>query len=80
MITGTPTPFGATWDDLTLEHVTAFFRDADDEGWTWEAKGTAVRPEHVRVAASAFGNSVAGGFLILGARRHGRRASPFRRG
>jgi hypothetical protein len=71
MIAGLPTPFGCTWDELDLERLRRFFAEAGDEGWTWEAKGTVVRPEHVREAASAFGNSVVGGFLVLGARRVG---------
>lgn len=65
-----PTPFGTTWEDLSLEALRAFFAEATDEGLTWEAKGGAVRPEHVRTAASAFGNSLLGGFLMLGASRH----------
>ena len=45
----------------------AFFAEAADEGLTWEAKGNAIRPEHVIEAASAFGNSLLGGYLVLGA-------------
>lgn len=63
------TPFGATWEDLSLELLRSFFTTADDEGLTWEAKGGNVRAEHVRAAASAFGNSLLGGFLVLGASR-----------
>jgi schlafen family protein len=69
LIAGFPTPFVADWDNLDLEQLQTFFAEADDEGWTWEAKGTVAKAEHVRVAASAFGNSVEGGFLVIGARR-----------
>jgi hypothetical protein len=72
VIAGIPTPFGPSWDDLTLDDLQRFFADAGDEGWTWEAKGTKARPEHVQEAASAFGNSIAGGYLVLGARREDR--------
>ena len=47
----------------------AFFAEAGDEGLTWEAKGTEIRREHVIEAASAFGNSLQGGYLVLGARQ-----------
>ncbi len=63
------TPFGATWDTLSLETMRKFFAEAGDEGLTWEAKGTAIRREHVIQAASAFGNSLDGGYLVLGASR-----------
>jgi hypothetical protein len=62
-----PTPFGAPWDALTLDTIRAFSAEADDEGLTWEAKGTTIRPEHLIEVASAFGNSLLGGFLVLGA-------------
>lgn len=63
--------FGATWDDLTLDHVRTFLaKQSDDhEGLTWEAKGGTIRAEHIHNALSAFGNSVLGGYLILGAQR-----------
>jgi schlafen family protein len=63
------TPFGASWDALTLDTMRAFFAEAGDEGLTWEAKGTDIRREHVIEAASAFGNSLQGGYLVLGARQ-----------
>jgi hypothetical protein len=63
------TPFGATWDALTLDTMRAFFAEAGDEGLTWEAKSTDIRREHVVEAASAFGNSPLGGYLVLGARQ-----------
>ncbi len=64
-----PTPFGASWENLDIEHLRTFFAAASDEGLTWEAKGGNIRTEHVIKAASAFGNSHLGGFLVLGARR-----------
>ena len=73
MLSGSParralrTPFGATWDALSLDTMRKFFSEAGDEGLTWEAKGTAIRPGHVIQAASAFGNSLDGGYLVLGA-------------
>jgi len=60
------TPFGAPWDDLSLEVLRAFFAQAGDETLTWEAKGGIVHKEQVLKAASAFGNSLLGG-LVLGA-------------
>jgi hypothetical protein len=63
------TPFGATWDALSLDTMRGFFAEAGDEGLTWEAKGTAIRREHVIEAASAFGNSLEGGYLVLGVSR-----------
>lgn len=77
MIAGIPTPFGRSWEELTLEDLRAFFDHADEEGWTWEAKGTRARPEHVQQAASAFGNSVEGGYLVLGARRRDGASGPW---
>ena len=60
------TPFGAPWDALSLEVLRAFFAQAGDETLTWEAKGGIVHKEQVLKAASAFGNSLLGGFLVLG--------------
>ena len=63
------TPFGATWTDLDLATLQAFFRRAErDEGLTWEAKADQVTSQHVHKAASGFGNSVLGGYLVLGAK------------
>ena len=45
----------------------AFFAQAGDETLTWEAKGGIVHKEQVLKAASAFGNSLLGAFLVLGA-------------
>jgi len=61
------TPFGTTWDELELEHLRAFFAERRNEGLTWEARGGQIRPEHVRAGVCAFGNSVLGGYLIMGA-------------
>jgi hypothetical protein len=62
------TPFGVSWADLGLAALQAFFDRAErDEGLTWEAKAGDIRPQHVHKAASGFGNSVMGGYLVLGA-------------
>ncbi len=66
---GMRTPFGPDWDDLSLEHVQAFLDEPRNEGLTWESKGDDIRAEHVREAVCAFGNSILGGFLILGAKQ-----------
>lgn len=68
----TGTPFGASWDELTLDDLRDFFAEARLEGLTWEAKSGAVRAEHVRQAVCGFGNSVRGGFLVLGVTQEGR--------
>lgn len=60
------TPFGPSWDVLRLEDLTDFFAGIREEGQTWEGKGEPIRPEHVRRAASGFGNSLLGGYLVLG--------------
>lgn len=63
------TPFGATWDDLELSHLEAFFADLPPggEGLTWEAKGTAwPNAGSVRKHACGFANQL-GGFLVVGA-------------
>src|SRR5437868_5161696 len=48
-----------------------FFGQGGDESLTWEAKGGEITAHHVRVAASAFGNSQLGGNLVLGISRTG---------
>jgi hypothetical protein len=59
--------FGTPWSELRLENVERFLADAEDEGLTWEAKGTEQpRPQTVRKAVCAFANTD-GGFLIVGA-------------
>ncbi len=62
------TPFGVSWTDLNLAALQAFFDRAErDEGLTWEAKAGDIRPHHVHKVASGFGNSLLGGYLVLGA-------------
>ena len=63
---GLQTPFGVPWDALTLDALWGFFGEAGDETLTWEAKGGVIHKEQVVRAASAFGNSLLGGFLVLG--------------
>jgi hypothetical protein len=58
--------FDVPWDDLDIVHLNTFFGDAGEEGLTWEAKGGIFAARIVRKAASGFGNSERGGFLILG--------------
>lgn len=60
------TPFGTDWDDLTLDHLIAFFSEPRNEGLRWEAKGRRIRPQHIREGVSGFANSHIGGFLVLG--------------
>jgi hypothetical protein len=61
------TPFGVSWDDLDYETLRRFLEGPVNESLTWEAKGGSVRPEHIRSAICAFGNSDLGGYLVLGA-------------
>jgi hypothetical protein len=65
------TPFGIAWEHLELHHLRAFLADGPDESLTWEAKGSNVRPEHVRRTICAFANSDLGGYLVLGVSRDG---------
>ena len=65
---------GVPWEELEREHLEAFLDTAGDEGLTWEVKGDRKasrwpRPEQVYEPACAFGNSVDGGLLIIGAER-----------
>ena len=60
--------FGTPWGDLTLADVEAFLAGQEDEGLTWETKGTEIRPASVLKAVCGFANQM-GGFLILGATR-----------
>lgn len=69
MVPGLPTPFGLSWDDVSLESLEAFLARGEDESLTWEAKGGNIRPEHVREAVCAFANSPIGGVLVLGVTR-----------
>ncbi len=61
------TPFGADWEELTLDSLRTFFRTATDEGLTWEAKAGVVTAEHVRKSVCGFANTYLGGYLVLGA-------------
>jgi hypothetical protein len=61
------TPFGADWDDLSLDHLIAFFAEPRNEGLRWEAKGGGIRRQHIREGVCGFANSTFGGFLVLGA-------------
>jgi hypothetical protein len=63
------TIFGASWDELTLEHVQTFLDSADDEPLLWEAKGTRLDSKEVRLQVCGFANSHEGGYLVLGASR-----------
>jgi hypothetical protein len=60
------TPFGPPWESVTLDDLVEFFEAAQEEGQTWEGKGAPIRSDHIRRAASGFGNSVLGGYLVLG--------------
>lgn len=65
--------FGTAWDHLSLADVEDFLDGEEDEGLTWETKGTERPSRHdVRKAGSGFANQ-RGGFFIVGARREGRR-------
>ena len=61
------TIFGVEWNELRLEHVERFLADAGPEPLLWEAKGTELRRDVVRVQVCGFANSHDGGFLVLGA-------------
>ncbi|MDQ3880475.1 MAG: ATP-binding protein [Chloroflexota bacterium] len=61
--------FGVPWGELTLDDVTAFLREADDEPLLWEAKGTALDKREICRQVCGFANSHEGGYLILGADR-----------
>jgi len=63
------TIFGASWNDLRLDHVQTYLDQADDERLLWEAKGTTLDKNEIRRQVCAFANSHEGGYLILGAGR-----------
>jgi hypothetical protein len=65
------TIFGASWHELSLEHLQSYLDQADDEPLLWEAKGTRLDPHEVRRQVCGFANSHEGGFLILGAESTG---------
>lgn len=60
---------GAAWEDLAVENVEAFLAEQEEEGLTWEGKGT-TKPhrDSVRKGVCGFANSV-GGYHIIGAER-----------
>jgi hypothetical protein len=61
------TVFGPTWEELQLEHVATFLKEAGSEPLLWEAKGTEAKAKEVRRQVCGFANSHEGGYLILGA-------------
>jgi hypothetical protein len=65
--------FGTPWSDLGLTELGAFLEVEEDEGMTWETKGTERPSRHdVRKAVSGLANQ-RGGFFIVGVRREARR-------
>jgi hypothetical protein len=71
----TLTPFAVDWDAVSLDVISGFLNQPVEESLTWEAKGGTIKPDDIRVSASAFGNSDLGGFLVLGATQdHGLRS------
>jgi hypothetical protein len=61
------TIFGPGWAELTLEDVQSYLDEAEDEPLLWEAKGTRIDKNEVRLQVCGFANSHEGGYLILGA-------------
>jgi hypothetical protein len=49
--------FGTPWSDLTLAHVEAFLADQEDEGLTWETKGTDLHPQSGALTPQVEGSS-----------------------
>jgi hypothetical protein len=39
------------WETFDLVDVRAFFREAGDEGITWEAKADTIHADHIKEAA-----------------------------
>lgn len=67
-------PFGASWEDLKLRDLRAFFRGRPTERSIWEAKqqdSKAKIAQFVRKEVCAFANR-RGGYLVLGAEEHER--------
>ena len=60
--------FGVPWASLDLDGPARFLSDQEDEGLTWETKGTEIRPTSVLKAVCGLANQL-GGFLIIGASR-----------
>lgn len=63
-----PSPFGVGWDRLALADLLRFLgaAPAPTENDLWEAKGGEINKDPIYQAVSAFGNSMAGGYLVLG--------------
>jgi hypothetical protein len=62
------TVFGPAWDQLTLQDLEAFLRDAPSEPLEWEGK-TDFNIRSVRKQVCGFANSHDGGYLVLGVER-----------
>ena len=62
-----PTPFGPSFEDLTLEDLERALEAEEYEPLTWEAKGIRASRAQVLKYVAGFANSRAGGILILGA-------------
>ena len=51
------TIFGVSWAELQVDHVRRFLADAGPEPLLWEAKGTELRADVIRVQVCGFANS-----------------------
>jgi hypothetical protein len=60
------TPFGPSFDDLTLADVMSALEPGEYEPLTWEAKGIKANAQQVRRHVNGFANSRSGGVLLLG--------------
>jgi hypothetical protein len=67
------TIFGVPWNEVQIGHIRDFFDDAGPEPLLWEAKGTSLVKDEIRVQVCGFANSHDGGYLILGASESGGR-------
>jgi hypothetical protein len=61
------TVFGPPWDQLRLEDLAAFLRDAPSEPLNWEIKGN-LNAGSLRKAVCGFANGHDDGYLIIGAK------------
>jgi hypothetical protein len=64
-----PSPFGVSWESLTLAHVRAFLAKGPPERAAWEAKSQGTKGQlagFVRKEVCGFANRH-GGYLLLGA-------------
>jgi hypothetical protein len=59
-------PFGPSWDALTLDSLRDFFALGEEETLTWECKGSRIDSRLITRAVCGFANSNAGGYLVLG--------------